>query len=104
MPYSQLKIFLVTDDYMGYFEVYLLEQFYNEGTLYNCIDSTHLTSHSKYKMKFASITLITLLVNQNPSCQVEEGVEEGTKHIQPPKTEKLFKTYFQDNYNRNSEM
>lgn len=33
MPYSQLKIFLVTDDYMGYFEVYLLEQFYNEGTL-----------------------------------------------------------------------
>lgn len=97
----QLKIFLVTDDCRGYFEVYLLEQFYNGGTLHNCTDIAHLTSQSKHKMKFATITLITLLVNQNPSCQVEKGVEEGTKHIQPPKTEKLFKTYFQDNYYRN---
>lgn len=34
--YSQFKIFLMTDDYTGYFGVSVVEQFYSESMFHNC--------------------------------------------------------------------
>ena len=66
----------MTDDYTGYFKVSVLEQFFNEGTFPDCVNTMHLTSHSERKMKFVTITLISLLANQNPICHAEKGVKE----------------------------
>lgn len=67
-------------------QVILKFQYWNNSAMkvHFRIALTHLTSHSKHKMKFATITLFSLLVNQNPICHAEEGVKEGTICIQPP--------------------